>query len=94
VRMYGTDRVYLTWTKYFFQISIGLQIILLVLIYFSNQITLLFPVFSDSIATKLFLSAIWVIGLLFALVNLRRLDLIGKNKDKAYQRIKQLEKFV
>lgn len=94
VRMYGTDQVYLAWTKRFFQVQLFLLVILLALCHLPKQLTLLYPVFSDSPATKIFLSLVWLLGIGLALLNLRRIALIADNKDKAYQRIKQLEKFV
>ncbi|MGT2784849.1 hypothetical protein [Streptococcus merionis] len=94
LRMYGTDTVYLSWTKVFFQVAFVLQMVLIGWIYLTDQLGLMFPVFSDSIATKLFLTGLWSVGIVLAYANLHRIALIANNKDKAYHRIKQLEKFV
>lgn len=94
IRMYGIDEVYLSRTRQFFQLELVVLVFLLVVNHLPNQLSLMFPVFTDSLATKVFLSSVWLLGSLIAGASQRQISLILRNEDKAYRRIKQLEKFV
>lgn len=92
-RMYGTWVSYLTTTSYAFigqmLVNIGLVLFLL----FSNQASLISPVFASTEAAKLLLVGIQVIGIFLAIFNLYRIRQIKENRDSFYRRFQNIEKY-
>ncbi|KXT75713.1 hypothetical protein STRDD12_00825 [Streptococcus sp. DD12] len=92
-RLYSSEKVVLRWTQVAFQVQLVVQILLLVLVAF-GQMTRLFPVFANNTNALAFVFILVSLGTLLCVLDLRRIELILRNEDRAYQRYQQLVKTI
>ena len=91
-KMYGTKEVYLSKTRLFFNLQSIVQLLLIVLVLCTDQISIIFPVFTTKLTSKLFVAFLLGLGLLISILNLQRIKLITEGRDRALLRLQQLEK--
>ena len=75
-------------TKLFYGISLSINVLLILLVLL-NQFSLLYPFFTASSATQVFLIMILVVGILLNFLMLAKLNRISHKVDKQYQRIQK-----
>ena len=93
-KMYGTKEVYLTKTRLFFNLQLIVQLLLIVLVLCTDQISIIFPIFTAKLNSKLFIAFVLGLGLLISLFSLHRIRLILEGRDRALLRLQQLEKIM
>lgn len=93
-KMYGTKEVYLTKTRMFFNLQSIVQILLIALVLCTDQISIIFPVFTAKLTSKLFIAFVLGLGLLISLFSLHRIRLILEGRDRALLRLQKLEKIM
>ena len=91
-KMYGTKEVYLSKTRLFFNLQSIVQLLLIALVLCTDQISIIFPVFTTKLTSKLFVAFLLGLGLLISILNLQRIKLITEGRDRALLRLQQLEK--
>lgn len=87
-RMYTVNQKEATLTRFFYSLSTLMNVVLLVLV-LTEQYHFLFPFFSLSTTTVIFLSVIMLSGLILSLLMLRKLSRIHRHTDKQYKRIQE-----
>lgn len=92
-KLYGKTEANLGKTKRALQVQAGVQVFSL-LATLSPWFSAVFPIFSDSFTARLFLLVLLGLGLVLLVLNLRRIQAISQNTDKAYLRYRQTEKSV
>lgn len=92
--MYGTKEVYLTKTRLFFNLQLIVQLLLIVLVLCTDQISIIFPIFTAKLNSKMFIAFVLGLGLLISLFSLHRIRLILEGRDRALLRLQQLEKIM
>ena len=90
-RLYGKRDERLKVTRMFVRSQAVIQMGLLVLTW-TSWFTTLFLIFENNQAARFFVFVILLLGLGLCLLNLKRIQEIYERKDKAYQRLIQLEK--
>ena len=87
-RMYTINQREAKLTKLFYGISLSLNVLLILLVLL-NRFSLLYPFFTASSATQVFLILILSVGILLNLLMLVKLNRISHRADKQYQRIQK-----
>ena len=87
-RMYTVHQKEATLTRFFYSLSTVMNVVLLALV-LTGQYHFLFPFFSLSTTTVIFLSIIMLSGLILSLFMLRKLSRIHRHTDKQYKRIQE-----
>lgn len=93
-KMYGTKEVYLTKTRLFFNLQSIVQILLIALVLCTDQISIIFPIFTAKLNSKLIIAFVLGLGQLVSLFILHRIRLILEGRDRALLRLQQLEKIM
>ncbi len=93
-KMYGTKEVYLTKTRLFFNLQSIVQILLIALVLCTDQISIIFPIFTAKLNSKLIIAFVLGLGQLVSLFSLHRIRLILEGRDRALLRLQQLEKIM
>ena len=92
-KLYGKKEVALRRTKRAVKGQILIQA-LTMLSTLTPWFTRVYPIFADSIEARLFILSLLAIGFGLLYLNLRRIQQINQNTDKAYLRFRQMEKSV
>ena len=87
-RMYTIHQKEAILTRFFYNVSILANVLLLIIV-FVGQYHLLFPFFSISTTTITVLTVVLSLGLLLAILMLRKLSRIHHHTDKQYKRIQE-----
>ena len=90
-RLYGKRDERLKVTQMFVRSQAVIQMGLLVLTW-TSWFTDLFPIFENNQVARVFVFIVLLLGLVISLLDIRRIQDIYQQKDKAYQRFIQLEK--
>ena len=90
-RLYGKRSVRLGITQMFVCLQAIISTGLLVLTW-TSWFTDLFPIFENNQVARVFVFKVLLLGLVISLLDIRRIQDIYQQKDKAYQRFIQLEK--
>ena len=93
-KMYGTKEVYLSKTRLFFNLQSIVQILLIALVLCTDQISIIFPIFTAKLNSKLIIAFVLGLGQLVSLFSLHRIRLILEGRDRALLRLQQLEKIM
>ena len=93
-KMYCTKEVYLSKTRLFFNLQAIVQLLLIALVLCTDQISIIFPVFTTKLTSKLFIAFLLGLGLLISILNLHRMKLITEGRDRALLRLQKLEKIM
>lgn len=94
VKIYSSHTNYAKFTKYSFIFQLVVNVSLLLPTYFSSTFTKLYPFLVNQVQSKVFVLVILMIGILFSVIVLKRLDKIKHNEDKHYKLIKEYEKAI
>ncbi|GGA92129.1 hypothetical protein [Ornithinibacillus halotolerans] len=94
VKLYSSHTNDAKLTKFSIMFQLITNIALLLPTYFSSTFTKLYPFLIDQVPSKLFVTFFLVIGILFSLILVKRLNKIKRNEDKHYQRIKEYEAII
>lgn len=92
-KLYGKKEVRLTHTKRAMQVQVGVQVFSVIGV-MTPWFSALFPIFATSVLARLFILTLLGIGLALLLFNLRRMEQIETNTDRAYLRYRQMEKSI
>lgn len=92
-KLYGKKEANLGKTKRALQVQAVVQVLSL-LATLTPWFSVVFPIFADSLIARLFLFVVLGLGFALLVFNLRRIQEISQNKDKAYLRYRQMEKSV
>lgn len=92
-KLYGKREANLGKTKRALQVQVVVQVFSL-LATLTPWFSMVFPIFADSLVARLFLFMILGLGFALLVFNLRRIQEISQNTDKAYLRYRQMEKSV
>lgn len=87
-RMYTVHQKEAILTRFFYNVSILANVVLLLLV-FAGQYHFLFPFFSISTTTVTVLTVVLSLGLFLAILMLRKLSRIHHHTDKQYKRIQE-----
>ena len=90
-RLYGKRIVRLGITQMFVRLQAIISTGLLALTW-TSWFTYLFPIFENNQVARVFVFIVLLLGLVISLLDIRRIQDIYQQKDKAYQRFIQLEK--
>ena len=90
-RLYGKRSVRLGITQMFVRLQAIISTGLLVLTW-TSWFTDLFPIFENNQVARVFVFIVLLLGLVISLLDIRRIQDIYQQKDKAFQRYIQLEK--
>ncbi|BBK79772.1 hypothetical protein SM3g_05270 [Streptococcus mutans] len=82
-------------TERVFKTQIVVQILLLIINIFPQQLSVAIPFFSNNMAAHVFLAVFQFLGLFICWYNLKRIKQIKNNEDKFYNRFyNHIEKYI
>ncbi|MFY9284312.1 MAG: hypothetical protein WAO56_09415 [Miniphocaeibacter sp.] len=93
VKLYSHHTNKLPRTKLYFKIQLFLNIILIILSW-TNLFIKIFPILKITQKTRLLVSVGLLIGIIISYLIIKKLNIIEKNKDKQFERIKKYEKAI
>ena len=94
-KLYSLQEVYLRNTERVFKTQIVVQILLLIINIFPQQLSVAIPFFSNNMAAHVFLAVFQFLGLFICWYNLKRIKQIKNNEDKFYNRFyNHIEKYI
>lgn len=94
-KLYGVQEVYLSKTGHAFKTQIVVQILLLVINFLPQQLSVAVPFFSDTMPAHIFFALVQFLGLFICWYNLKRIKQIKNNEDKFYNRFyNHIEKYI
>lgn len=88
-KLYGKKEVSLKWTKLSLKAQIVASVVAIIFTLLPHQFSVAFPAFADNVIGRGFVAIMQVLGIMIALYNLKRADLVENKKDKFYYRFQQ-----
>ncbi len=90
-RLYGQTQEQLQFTQFFLRFQLVIQLGLTIFVW-TDWFTVVFPIFEANFTARGVVFSLLSFGIVLSLMSLKRIRAIYGRKDKAYQRLLQLEK--
>lgn len=92
-KLYSNHTNKLPRTKLYFKIQLFFNIVLIILSW-TNLFVKIFPILKTTSKARLLVSVVLLIGIIVSYLIIIKLNIIEKNKDKQFERVKKYEKIV